>query len=276
MQKEVSSYYDYTLPFYRFFWYKNRESMLIHYGLWKKGTKSFEEALMNTNRFLAKIANIKKEDIVLDAGCGVGGSSIWLAENLAAEVTGISISNKQIDEARKLAKKNSLIKFFVMDVLRTKFPDSFFDVVWAIESACHAENKKDFLKEAYRLLRRTGRLVIADGFLRRAPKLDDAKDFLSQFCNGFAVPNLALAKDFEKMMREVGFKNIKVLDKTGEFMPSSQRILKIARFAYPISILTEKLHLTSPILTKHILAGIAQYKVFGGNLGGYFVFYGEK
>jgi len=46
--------------------------------------------------------------------------------------------------------------------------------------------------------------------------------------------------------------------------------------AYPISVLAEKLKLTSEIITKHALTGLRQYRAFKDNLFNYGIFYGEK
>jgi tocopherol O-methyltransferase len=39
------------------------------------------------NQVLANKAKIRKTDLILDAGCGVGGSSIWLVRNIGAKAT---------------------------------------------------------------------------------------------------------------------------------------------------------------------------------------------
>lgn len=155
----VVQYYDYTLPIYQKYWYGNSESYALHYGFWEKDTKNFSESLINTNNFLADKLKIKSSDTVLDAGCGVGGSAIWIAKTFQAKVIGITISEKQMQEAQRLAKANKvdhLVTFMIRNYLDTKLPDGSFDVVWAIESVCHAENKKDFLKESFRLLKNGG------------------------------------------------------------------------------------------------------------------------
>src|SRR3989344_597198 len=180
----VAKYYDQTLPYYRRFWHRNGESNALHYGFWDQETRNVGEALLNENKFLANFADIKVGEQVLDAGCGVGGSSIWLARQRLAKVIGITLSEKQIKEARKLAKRAGVdteAQFQLKDFLKTGFEDNSFDVVWAIESVCHAENKIDFLREAYRILKSGGRLIIADGVLKRDPNPDEEKlyrDFL--------------------------------------------------------------------------------------------------
>ena len=86
----VIQYFDKTFPIYKKYWYRNSESYALHYGFWEKDTKTFNESLINTNKFLANKLNIKSTDTVLDAGCGVAGSSIWIAKNFQAKVIGIT------------------------------------------------------------------------------------------------------------------------------------------------------------------------------------------
>jgi len=278
MNKEIiKKYYDYTLPFYKIFYHKDSNG--IHYGFWDEKTKNHQEALLNTNKFLAETVGIKSDDIILDAGCGIGGSSIWLAKNYNVKVIGITISEKQITEAKKLAEQDKvekLVEFYRKDYLHTDFKDEQFSVVWAIESVCHADNKKEFLKEAFRLLKDGGRLIVDDGFLlRNAADKKEEKD-LDNFLEGMALPNLANENEFKTHLEEIGFKNIGIYDKAKEAIPSAKKIYKMSIFSYPISWILEKIHITPDILTKNNLAGIAQYKIIKNGLMGHRVFYAEK
>ncbi|MCK5233565.1 MAG: methyltransferase domain-containing protein [Candidatus Aenigmarchaeota archaeon] len=275
----IRQYYDYTQPFYESFYYKNSKSYALHYGFWEKGTKTRDETLLNTNQFLASKAKIAKKDTVLDAGCGVGGSSIWLAKNVGAKVIGITISEKQVQKAKELAKENKVEKnteFLLKNYLKTGFQKESFDVVWAIESVCHSEDKADFLKEAFRLLKKGGRLVVADGFLRRSPQNKKEGQLLTDFCEGLAVPNLVKIEGFKKSLEKTGFKNTVYWDKTNEVRPTSKKLYKMCRRSYPIAKITEKLKITQNILTKNNLAGLAQYEVVECGLACYGVFYAEK
>ncbi len=278
MDKEViQKYYDYTVPFYKLFYHGNTNA--VHYGFWESSVKNHQEALLNVNKFLAETVGIKSDDAILDAGCGIGGSAIWLAKNYNVKVVGITISEKQLEEAKNLSLENNVdlaTNFYKRDFLKSGFDNESFSVVWAIESVCHADDKKDFLKEAYRLLKNGGRLVVDDGFLLRQPKDKLEEKYYSEFLEGMALPNLALGTEFKKSLEEVGFKNIKIYDKVNETLPSAKKLYKMCLIAYPISWLTGKLHITPSLLTKNNLAGIAQYKIIKSGLAAHSVFYAEK
>lgn len=102
---------------------------------------------------------------ILDVGCGIGGTSRYLAKNFGdkANVTGITLSPNQVERATALAKDRAIdnVNFQVMDALNMDFPDNTFDVVWACESGEHMPDKKRYVEEMVRVLKPGGRIVIA-------------------------------------------------------------------------------------------------------------------
>jgi cyclopropane fatty-acyl-phospholipid synthase-like methyltransferase len=146
-RETITEYYDYTVPVFTEYSITGTQLRPSHYGFWDGDIKNHKEALLNVNRFMAEAARINSGDTVLDAGCGIGGSTIWLAENRNARGTGITISERQLKKARALARQKgleSLVNFEKRDFLDTGFEGGTFSVVWAIESVCHAEDKGIF------------------------------------------------------------------------------------------------------------------------------------
>ena len=209
--KDIARYYDLTEYHYRLHWNLD-QSWSLHYGYWDAETKNFHEALLNTNKILAERAGIDKNDVVLDAGCGIGGSSIWLAKHKGCQVTGISLNEKQLKIGRKLAeseKVDKLVTFQEADFVNTGFKDGSFDVVWAIESICHARVKADFLAEAFRLLRPGGRLIMCDYFKKPGLTISEA-EIIRRWINGWAIDDIPLIQEFEKDVFKAGFYKIQI------------------------------------------------------------------
>ncbi len=278
----IVEYYDVTLRAYKKYWYKSSNSYSLHYGLWEKDTKTLHEALLNTNKFLAQTGRIKASDVVLDAGCGVGASSICLAKNIGCKVIGITLSPNQHQEATKLAKENGvehLTEFYIKDYTNTGFADGSFDVVWGVESVCHANVKLEFLKEAYRLLKKDGILLVCDGFKKRQPQTPEEERDVHKFEEGLALPKMVLIEEFRRDVETAGFQNIKFWDKTAEVIPSCKKLYNMCRFSYPLLRLVKQFKQNSKtleVLDKNAGAGVAQYKLVKVGIAGYGLFYGEK
>lgn len=102
--KTIIDYYENCETDYRLLWDLNH-SHAMHAGYWDQTTHTLREALQRENEVLADLVRINAEDRVLDAGCGVGGSSMYLAQHRGCEVTGITLSEKQVQLATETAIK---------------------------------------------------------------------------------------------------------------------------------------------------------------------------
>jgi len=273
VNKKIEEYYNETQILYNLLW-----SKALHYGFWYKGTKKLSDAVENTNRFVSELLDLQENDYVLDAGCGVGGSSFFMVENFGVKIIGITLSSKQIKQARQDAKKlrlGSSVSFEIMDFDNTRFKDETFTKIFSIESACHAGNKLSFLREAYRLLKTGGKIVIVDGFLIKKSLSEKEKEIYNKCLLGWKVDNLSLKDDFLNDLRKVGLKNIKFYDKTDEVMPSSRRMALYGYLFFPVTFILSKLKLISKNIYEHTVACINQKKAVY-NFTIYGVFYAEK
>ena len=73
-KKDIIEYYNTNDWAYRL-WGRD-----MHFGYWDESTKTLQQATKKFNEVLAQTAHISENDRVLDAGCGVGGGSIYLAK----------------------------------------------------------------------------------------------------------------------------------------------------------------------------------------------------
>ncbi len=229
--KDVADYYDQTEDHYKI-WWKFDDSKGLHYGIWTKGTKNLPDSILNTNRMLIKMGSIKETDRVLDAGCGVGGTSIFFAKSTGCRVTGITLSDKQTKNATAFAEKQSVADkadFLVMDYTQTTFPDNSFDVVVAVESMQSAVDKSAMLKEAYRLLRPGGRILFADTFNASNISIEEQKHLKTMF-NGWAISEAVSVEQLTAIAQQAGFTKTGYIDVTREVRPSVLRLLAIGYF----------------------------------------------
>ncbi len=273
----VNEYYDECQVDYAMIWGTN-DHLSMHYGYHEDGM-SHDEAVVNLTRVVSERADISEDDSVLDAGCGVGGSTIWIAENHGAEVTGINVNENQIEKARRGARRHEvddLVDFQVMDFTETGFPDESFSVVWAVEAACHAEDKRDFLDEMYRVLEPGGRIVVADGFLGKDELSPREQKGVDAMLEGMAAPNLPTYTEFEQLTLDAGFTNLDFEDRYDSVYPSARRIYLMTLLTLPVAIVLRLLRIRSRQQTLHLKAAYHQYPMLKSGAWVHGLLYAEK
>ncbi len=206
---DVAAHYDDLDELYRSIWGSN-----IHHGYWISGSESSEEAILNLTRLVVREASIGPGDRVCDMGCGYGAVALILNREYGAEVTGLTVSEKQFHQAKSAAAANDQVKFLLRDALRNNLAAASFDVAIAVESSEHMPDKLDFFREVHRLLRHGGRCVVTAWLTRERPGSWESKYLLEPICAEGRLPNLASATEFRGMLESAGFGAVKFSDLT--------------------------------------------------------------
>jgi len=138
--------------------------------IYKKGAHWEKGSSKNMQLF---IKYLNKGDRVLDAGCGSGQDSIFLAKQ-GFEVWGIDISNEAIKKAKKNKEKYKLenLHFLVGDIQNLKFEDEFFDAIYS-GWVLHNLPLEKPASEIHRVLKKRGIAFLA--FLLNTKYVKDKK-----------------------------------------------------------------------------------------------------
>ena len=156
---------------------------------------------------------------ILDVGCGIGGSSLYLADRFASEVTGITLSPCQVSRARERAIQHSLeeqVDFQLANALEMPFADGSFDLVWSLESGEHMPDKERFLAECYRVLKPGGKIILATWCHRETSVLGSltTKEIkhLKEIYRVYCLPYVIALSEYKQIAQECGFEEIETDD----------------------------------------------------------------
>jgi ubiquinone/menaquinone biosynthesis C-methylase UbiE len=196
----------------------------MHFGFFRWGMNPFKrEAMLEqmNEEILRRLRPIGQgsEHIparILDMGCGLGATLRSFARRLSsAHLNGITLVPWQLEKGRQLNQscpEGGSIALTLGDYEHMTQPSSSFDAVYAIESSCYAHdaNKTAFVREAHRLLRPGGRIVVADGFLGRGKLHGPQKNIFRKLCECWAIDTLGEVEPFTREFERMGFRDIVV------------------------------------------------------------------
>ncbi|NER98812.1 MAG: methyltransferase domain-containing protein [Symploca sp. SIO1B1] len=191
-----------------------------YYGATGREKKNRRQAQIDLIEELLSWGRVEQAEQILDVGCGIGGSSLYLAQKFNANATGITLSPVQASRATERAQEAGLesrVQFQVADALNMPFADESFDFVWSLESGEHMSDKEQFIKECYRVLKVGGTFLMATWCHRpiipaTGELTTDELQHLKEIYRVYCLPYVISLPEYEAIARNISFQNICTAD----------------------------------------------------------------
>jgi tocopherol O-methyltransferase len=222
LSKQIAEFYDQSSHLWEGVWGEH-----MHHGYYgPNGDQKLNrrQAQINLIEKLLEWSYLKvdtpKVHSLLDVGCGIGGSTLYLADKFNASATGITLSGYQAKRAGERAKDAGLEEkavFLQADALDMPFEDNTFDMVWSLESGEHMPRKEHFIAECYRVLKPGGRFIMAAWCHRstqagKKPLTAEENELLEKVYQVYCLPYIVSLDEFEEMANDSGFSDIRTDD----------------------------------------------------------------
>jgi len=221
----IRDFYDNSSELWEQMWGEH-----MHHGYYgRAGTYTTErrKAQIELIEELVAWAKIERPTKLLDVGCGIGGSTLYLAHQFGARAEGITLSPRQASRARERAIAAGLetaVNFQVANALETPFPDDAFDLVWSLESGEHMPDKRQFLRECYRVLKPGGKLMLATWCHRPTDSLageltPGEQEHLEAIYRVYCLPYVISLPEYEAIAQQAGFQELRLDDWSAAVAP---------------------------------------------------------
>lgn len=200
----VSRFYDFVTRFYEYGW-----GTSFHFAPRIEG-ETLASSQYRQEKELAELLGLHKGMLVADIGCGIGGPLVNIATVSGAHITGVNISEIQIQRGRELVRQAGLgesCDFLHADYLHVPLADDHFDALYSFEAICHASDRHAVMKELFRILKPGGQVGIVDWCLTEDfdPDNSSHQDLRSRFEYANATPDLFTVQQQMDAMAEAGF-----------------------------------------------------------------------
>lgn len=204
-----------------------------YYGPDGKAKKSHLQAQIDLIEELLSFGEVKTATRIFDAGCGVGGSSRYLARKFGATSLGVTLSEVQAQQAavwNEQAGLTTQVEIRKQDMTTITAADGPFDLVWSMESAEHIREKQQLFNQFFTLLQPGGRLVMATWCHRETPPgLSSSEQALLQSVYDlYHLPPMVSGQDLKKMAETAGFQEVEMADWSDSVSPFWTAVLRSA------------------------------------------------
>jgi len=254
--QDIADYYRESNLGYKFF---HSVDGSIHMALNYDGEFN-KEGYLGQAEIVQKYVNLTGAKRILELASGNGFNSTFLAKNNPdVEFIGIDLTPEHVKYSKEHAKGLPNLRFQQGNFQNLDFEDNSFDLVFEIESVCHATDMSIALSEAYRVLKSQALFIVIDGF--RSQDFDSFSDDLKTVGKlaelSMAVGNPWKVNEWLSLCEDIGFTLENLDDLSYAIMPNLLRFQFFARGFFKYPGLTKLFIKTLPnYLVQNAIAGI--------------------
>jgi len=161
------------------------------------------------------LASLKEGETVLDLGSGAGFDCFLAADRVGktGRVIGVDMTPEMVEKAADNARKDGVenVEFRLGDIEHLPVEDGSIDVIISNCVINLAPDKGRVFREAFRVLKPGGRLMVSDIVLTK-PLPEFVKDSVAAYVG--CVAGAALREDYLEAMRQAGFVDVTVQGET--------------------------------------------------------------
>jgi hypothetical protein len=212
VSNRTEDYYDANTRQFLTFGHGNRVKA-VRRAVWAPGVESRDDAIQYVNSRISLTAAQMKPKQIVDLGCGVGESLLYLESRFPdARLKGVTLSRVQAEIAALLTQKKGsragIVKGSYLD-------ENFYRnelgpgpvLYFMIESLLHCPDYKGLLDLLMKYSGSGDRVIICDDFLLKKPDNPGELKMLSEFRDNWHAACLITPEELKKAFRKRGFIN---------------------------------------------------------------------